>query len=158
SRVSALSYIAGIPGNKIVRFISGKPENYDYEISIVYKDKIQIRHNAMEAARVAANAFLERKIKGNFAILVRTYPHHVMRENVMATGAGADRVQEGMRKAFGKPIGRAARIQKGQKYMSIFVNKENLELGKEAARRACMKLPGKKRIVVEENPYKKKEN
>lgn len=155
SRVSGSSYIAGIPGSKIVHFIFGKPENYDYEIAIEYKNRIQIRHNAMEAARVAAHAFLSKKLKENFSILIRTFPHHVLRENVMATGAGADRVQEGMRKSFGKPIGRAARVQKNQKYMSIFVNKKDLALGREAARRAYMKLPGEKRIIVEENPYKK---
>lgn len=155
SRVSGSSYITGVPGSKMIHFLFGKPEKYDYEVNIVCKDKIQIRHNAMDASRVAAQAYLSKKLKDAFSVLVRPFPHHVLRENTMATGAGADRVQEGMRLSFGRPIGRAARVQKNQIFMSIFVNEKDLKVGKEAARRVCMKLPGKKNVVVIKNPYKK---
>ena len=33
----------------------------------------------------------------------------------MATGAGADRVQDGMRKAFGKPVSSVALVNANQK-------------------------------------------
>jgi len=146
------SYITGIPGNKITHFCIGNPEKFKKEISIVYEERIMVRHNALDASRVVANNFLEKKIgQQNFAILVRTYPHHVMRENTMASGAGADRVQEGMRLSFGKPIGRAAKLYKNQKIMSIFVNEKDIEIAKTAAKKACFKIPGIKHIVVEDN-------
>lgn len=157
SKTPSNSYITGIPGNKILHFIYGKPEIYEKEVSIVYKNRIMIRHNAMESARVAAQKFLSKNIKENFSLLIRTYPHHVMRQNVQATGAGADRVQQGMRQAFGKPVGRAAKVYKGQKFASIFVHPENLEVAKKAAKRMLAKLPGDKMIVVEDN-IKKTEN
>ena len=149
------SYITGIPGNKIVHFCAGKPENFKKEISIVYEERIMVRHNALDASRIAANKVLEEKIGQNFSLLVRTYPHHVMRENTMASGAGADRVQEGMRLSFGKPVGRAAKLYKNQKIISVFVNEKDVEAAKSAAEKACFKLPGRKHITVEDNKLEK---
>jgi large subunit ribosomal protein L10e len=109
------SFITGIPGSKITRYNMGNlTGKFDTELSIVTMGEIQIRHNALESARIAVNKILEDKIGvNNYRLKLRVYPHHVMRENVMATGAGADRVQSGMRGAFGKPVGTAARIRKG---------------------------------------------
>ena len=45
-----------------------------------------------------------------YHLKIRVYPHHIVRENPMATGAGADRVQDGMRKAFGKPVSSVAMV------------------------------------------------
>ena len=67
----------------------------------------------------------------------------------MATGAGADRVQSGMRNAFGKAISVEALVKTNQKVMSIDVNPKNFEDAKVALRRAGMKLPVSCRIVVE---------
>ncbi len=157
SKTPSNSYITGIPGNKILHFIYGKPELYEKEISIVYKRRIMVRHNALEAARVAAQNFLLKNLKENFSLLIRTYPHHVMRENTQATGAGADRVQQGMRLSFGRPIGRTAKVYKGQKLASIFVHTEDVEIAKKAAERMLSKLPGEKTIIVEDNPKKEKQ-
>ncbi len=46
----------------------------------------------------------------NFYLKINVYPFHVIRENKMLAMAGADRLQQGMRLAFGVPSGRAARI------------------------------------------------
>ncbi len=49
-------YIAGKPQLKIARFSSGLAgTNYDYKIELIATEKLQIRHNALEAARLAAN-------------------------------------------------------------------------------------------------------
>lgn len=45
----------------------------------------------------------------------------------MATGAGADRVQSGMRNAFGKPISVEAIVKAGQRIITIDTNKKNFE-------------------------------
>ena len=49
-------YIAGKPQIKIARFSSGQAKNnYDYKVELLTTEKMQIRHNALEAARLAAN-------------------------------------------------------------------------------------------------------
>ena len=80
---------------------------------------------------------------------IRIYPNVVLREDKQATGAGADRVSDGMRKAFGKAVGTAARVNAGQSLMSIRTTKAHFQSAKEALRRASMKLPTPCRIVVE---------
>ncbi len=75
-------------------------------------------------------------------------PHLVLRENKMIATAGADRLQEGMRKAFGKPIGVAARVDIGSVVLDVLVKAEHLEKAKEAMKAATTKLPLKWKIVV----------
>ena len=52
--------------------------------------------------------------KDNFHVRIRVHPYHVLRINKMLTCAGADRLQTGMRGAFGKPNGLLARVAIGQ--------------------------------------------
>ena len=52
--------------------------------------------------------------KDNFHLRIRVHPYHVLRINKMLTCAGADRLQTGMRGAFGKPNGLLARVAIGQ--------------------------------------------
>ena len=150
------SFITGIPGNKIFHFTMGNTsKKFNTEISIVSQQKVQIRHNALESSRITANKKLEKNIGvKNYLFKIRVYPHHIMRENAIASGAGADRVQTGMRRAFGKPIGRAARVHTGQKVMSVFLDTtgdedENLRIVKHALKNSLLKIPGNMRLVVE---------
>ena len=102
----------------------------------------------MESARVAANKKLALIGEENYLLTVKTYPHIILRENKLIATAGADRLQEGMRKAFGKPIGRAARIAIGQVVLELSAKAENLEKGKEAIHAASAKLPMKTHVEV----------
>ncbi len=146
------NYIKGVPQPKITQFEMGNRNgSYDICLYLIAEEEGQIRHNALEAARVASNKYLEGEVgKNNYFLKVNVYPFHVLRENPLATGAGADRFQEGMRRAFGKPIGTAARVKKKQTIITIKTKKEFLEKAKEALRRAKAKLPMPCRIVVEE--------
>ena len=102
-------YAPGAPNSKVARFTTGKANpDYNYCINLVSRGRVQIRHNALEAARVAANKKLVSLGEEGYLLTVKTYPHIILRENKMIATAGADRLQEGMRKAFGKPIGLAA--------------------------------------------------
>lgn len=147
------SYITGIPASKINRYDMGNRKGeFDTEISIIYDENVQVRHNALEAARISANYSLERGLGiANYFFKIRTFPHHVMRQNVQAMGAGADRVSDGMRGAYGKVIGRAARLYGGQKIFSVFINRTDprVRTVKKALDKARKKLPGKTRIIVE---------
>lgn len=79
---------------------------------------------------------------------VRAHPYHVTRINKMLSCAGADRLQTGMRHAFGKPNGLVARVKIGQPLISIRTKDEKKEVALEALRRAKMKFPGRQKIVV----------
>ena len=104
------------------------------------------------SARQAANKYLEKAIPNLYFFKVRVYTHNVIRENKMIAGAGADRLQKGMRKAYGRSTDRAARINAGQPVFTINVAKENVSHINEAFRRATRKMSGKYR--VSQMPYK----
>jgi large subunit ribosomal protein L10e len=141
TKIMKKSYVKGVPSSKIAQFDAGNVEGkFTNELHLLANEKGQIRHNALEAARQSANRYLEKKI-GDYHLRIHVYPHHVLRENPIATGAGADRFQEGMSRAFGKPIGRAARVSQGQRIMTVRVNKEGVVVAKDALRRAAMKFP-----------------
>ncbi len=53
-------------------------------------------------------------------------------------------MQEGMRRAFGKPTGRAARVGNGQDLFIIYVPEDGVETA------AGTKLPMKTRTIVEQ--------
>ncbi|MFB6219398.1 MAG: ribosomal protein L16, partial [Halobacteriaceae archaeon] len=66
-----------------------------------------------------------------------------------ATGAGADRVSDGMRQSFGVPVGTAARIQAGERLFTLWCDVEDAPVGKEAFRRAYNKLAPSCSIDIE---------
>ncbi len=145
------SYVKGVPDKKIHKFEVGDPKrDFSLKAYLVAKNAVQIRHNALEAARIAANKYLEKTVgKGNFFLKILVYPHHVLRENAMATGAGADRFQTGMRLAFGKPIGVAAQVRENQNLIEVRVDASRQDVAKEALRRASAKFPTPCRIIFE---------
>ncbi|VVB54114.1 50S ribosomal protein L10e [uncultured archaeon] len=155
------SFITGIPGSKLIHYNMGNvaaADTFDTVISIVPNGNIILRHNALEAARIFVQKAIEKKLGvSNYFFKVRVFPHHVIRENVMATGAGADRVQSGMRQAFGKPMGRAARIRTGQPIFSIYFNNDETRLTiiKGAVKNAIKKLPGDLTITLQPSERKK---
>ncbi|RME52768.1 50S ribosomal protein L16 [Candidatus Woesearchaeota archaeon] len=151
SKFRKLSYVRATPHNLIVKYVMGEPrEAYDYKVLVRSSGSVQVRHNALEAARKSANKFLETKCgKKNFCLKIRVYPHHILRENPLASGAGADRMSTGMKKSFGKPIGLAAQVREGQDLFEILVKEPHLSFGKGAAERIKHKLPVGCKIVVE---------
>jgi large subunit ribosomal protein L10e len=149
-RVPRKSYVKGVPQPKIFHFEMGTKGDYELAFHLVIDRDIAIRSNALEAARVAVHKYLSDTIgNSNYFFKVRVVPYHVLRENPIATGAGADRFSQGMRRAFGKPIGVAALVKKNQKIMTVYVNSQHEKHAKEALRRAYNKLPGKFKIVKE---------
>ena len=143
-------FIKGFPQPKITKFTMGDTKsNFGYEGKLISLEAAQIRHNALEAARVATNRLLMEKLVNNYQLQVRPYPHTILRENKMIFGAHADRLQDGMRRSFGKPIGTAARVRPNQTIISVFVNGDAVELAKESLKRGSAKLPMPCRIVIE---------
>lgn len=143
-------YMRGSPPPKITKFTMGDPTaRFEYQTFLIAQKEAQVRHNALEAARVAANRFVSEKLGNNYCLRILPYPHNVLRENKMIFGAHADRLQDGMRGAFGKPIGTAARVKRNQPIIKVDVNEDGLEAAREALKRGRTKLPITCRIVVE---------
>ena len=151
SKFKAKSFIKAIPSCKIARFKMGDLfKKFNYEIELSPKETLQIRHNALESVRQVVNRHLEINLGSQYLFQIRVFPHHILREHKMLTGAGADRMSPGMSNAFGKPVGIAAQLKRGQTILSIAVNKEHLEIAKKAMSLAKPRLPGSYLINVKE--------
>ena len=150
-------YIKGKPQIKIAKFEGGQKGDYDFSVQLLINEKMQLTHMAIESTRLTANKRLEKTAgeTGYFSKL-RIYPHVLLRENKMIAAAGADRLQEGMRRAFGKAVSLAARVKRGQCIMELQVKKEHVEAAQNALKLACVKLPGTPTIRVV--PLTKKKN
>jgi large subunit ribosomal protein L10e len=135
------------PNVRIAKFSSGTPTGkYDFKMRLVSKEKVQIRHIAIEAARVAAHKKFSEIGDENYFLQVKLYPHVILRENKMLATAGADRLQEGMRRAYGKPVSLAARLNIGSTVLELLIKKENLSIAIESLKTASSKLPAPMRI------------
>ncbi|MHA1219401.1 MAG: 50S ribosomal protein L16, partial [Candidatus Heimdallarchaeaceae archaeon] len=106
------------------------------------KDRCQIRHTALEATRIAVNRHLQRHLGvENYHMTIRIHPHHILRENKMMAVAGADRIQDGMRRSFGKPTDRAARVKEGQELVTVRTSVENYYITLDALKRGADRFP-----------------
>ncbi len=145
-------YIHGAPMPKVVKWVMGNPKvEADVEIRLVALERAQIRHNALEAARIMVHKNLSSAIgENNYVFIIKRYPHHVLREHKFMAFAGADRLQEGMRHAFGKPVGLAARVYPGYDILVVRTKKQYVDKVKEVFKVAASKMPIPCRIEVKE--------
>ncbi len=152
-KVPEKNYIGANPVPRVRRWVQGEIRpDFDTRFLLVAEDRLQVRDNAIEAARLAIVRYLEEATQKRFWIRVRAYPHHILRENRQLTGAGADRMQKGMRRAFGKPVGRAAQTYPGKVMFEVVTYRRFEKEVREAFRRASMKMPGHYKVVIE--PFK----
>ena len=143
-------FVGGFPPPKITKFTMGDTKSkFEYEAKLIALEKAQIRHNALEAARIATNRYLGDKLSKNYCLCILPYPHVILRENKMIFGAHADRISDGMRRSFGKPIGTAARVKPNQTIITVNVNEDGVQVAKEALKRGSAKLPIPCRIIIE---------
>jgi large subunit ribosomal protein L10e len=146
-------YMGGIPNCRITQFDTGNLRaEFPIAITLDTEEAAQVRDIALEAARISAVRVMEKQAPNAFRLKVRRYPHQILREHKMATGAGADRISDGMRRAFGKPVAHAVRAQIGTALMTIYTGPEHLADAKEALRKASHKLPVPTRVSVATMP------
>merc|ERR1712071_680113 len=141
----------GVPDAKIRIFDLGRKravvDDFPLCVHLVSDEYEQLSSEALEAGRICANKYLVKNCgKDAFHIRMRLHPFHVIRINKMLSCAGADRLQTGMRGAFGKPQGTVARVNIGQVIMSVRTKVGNKEHIIEALRRAKFKFPGRQKI------------
>ncbi len=158
SKQKKYSYIKVVPPSKIVKFTMGDEEGfndgkYPYHLTIVSAERIQIRHNALEAAREYINKQLDKFLLGKYLFKILPYPHHVQRENKMLTGAGADRMQTGMALSFGKSVGRSALLKAGSRLFFFAVpNENNLRIVRTVLKEVKAKMPGHTKAIQTIDP------
>jgi large subunit ribosomal protein L10e len=128
-------------------FFKHTPHTHSLSLYIsiyLYKKK----HAALEAARIACNKYITKMAgKDSFHLRIRAHPYHVLRINKMLSCAGADRLQTGMRGAYGKPQGLTARVKIGQIIMSVRCRDSATVHVEEALRRGQAKFAGVFRVV-----------
>merc|ERR1711992_461595 len=145
-------FCRGVPDPKIRIYDLGSKKasvlNFPHHVVMVSDELERLSSEALEAARICANKYLTKNIgKEAFHLRMRCHPFHVTRINKMLSCAGADRLQTGMRGAYGKPQGLTARVDIGQILISIRTKPQNLAHAKEALRRARYKFPGRQKLV-----------
>jgi large subunit ribosomal protein L10e len=146
-------YNRGVPDSHIRMYDAGRKkarfDEFPLCVHLVSGEKEQLSSEALEAARITANKyFISKAGKDVYHLRVRVHPWHVLRINKMLSCAGADRLQTGMRGAFGKSYGRVARVKIGQIIMSVRCKERYRAQALEALRRAAFKFPGRQRIFV----------
>ncbi|CAB0037235.1 unnamed protein product [Trichogramma brassicae] len=146
-------FCRGVPDPKIRIFDLGKKkasvEDFPLCVHLVSDEYEQLSSEALEAGRICCNKYLVKNSgKDQFHIRMRVHPFHVIRINKMLSCAGADRLQTGMRGAFGKPQGTVARVHIGQPIMSVRSTDRHKASVIEALRRAKFKFPGRQKIYV----------
>merc|ERR1712157_348140 len=134
-------FCRGVPDPKIRIYDLGRKkahvQDFPLCIHMVSDELEQLSAEAMEAARICANKYLVKTIgKDSFHLRMRIHPFHVVRINKMLSCAGADRLQTGMRGAFGQPI------------LSVRCKDQHKAHVIEALRRSKFKFPGRQKLIV----------
>merc|ERR1712178_115099 len=146
-------FCRGVPDPKIRIYDLGRKkagvDEFPLCIQMVSNELEQLSAEALEAARICANKYMVKFMgKDAFHMRIRVHPFHVVRINKVLSCAGADRLQTGMRGAFGKPQGLVARVNIGQPLMSIRIKPHHVAAAQEALRRAKFKFPGRQKIFI----------
>jgi large subunit ribosomal protein L10e len=162
SKKRTKSYIKTVPAQKIVKFTMGKistnqTEKVPHVLTVVSDEKVQLRHNALEATRQYINKKLDKELNGQYIFQIIPFPHHIQRENKMLTGAGADRMQTGMQLSYGKAMGKAAILKPGSKIFILHLpNPKSVSFARKLIKQVKPKLPGKIKVLYEDISKSKK--
>jgi|SRR3989344_3199150 len=149
------AYIKAVPGIKIAKFNMGDSKGFrgakhSYAVRLLTEETVQVRDNALEASRMFVGKILDRDALGQYYLEVRVYPHHILRENKTAAGAGADRLSSGMKHSFGITVGRAAIVNAGKEIIFVScANEKAARVARDALIQIKSKIPGRTRVVFE---------
>ncbi len=156
SKIKSKAFIKTVPGSKIVKFDGGdikgyKSGSHKFKLTLIAEERVQIRDNALEAARMVIVKEMDTFALGQYAMAVKVHPHNLLRENKsVAAVAGADRLSMGMTQSFGTVIGRAAIVNAGNVLFFVStINEKSAQVAKKALIKVKPKIPGRTRVVFE---------
>lgn len=146
-------FCRGVPDPKLRIYDTGKKKipcsEFPAAVHMVCDERQQVSSECLEAARIATNKYMINNAgRDFFHIRVRPHPYQVLRINKTLSCAGADRLSSGMRGAFGKAYGTAARVDIGQVLISIRTKEEKIQIAAEALRRAKFKFAGRQKVHI----------
>jgi len=143
-------YVHGAPGPKITIFEMGYPkEEYDREVILQASEAGSLSDRSLEALRVHVNRALSEKLS-KYHYKIKLYPHSIVRGKKWLAFAGADRISSGMRKAFGKPSGRAVKVRRNQTIAVVRVDKSDVNYVRGILESVVPKLATTCRIEIRE--------
>merc|ERR1712205_7143 len=139
-------YCRGVPDAKIRIYDLGRKkasvDDFPFCAHLVSDELEQVSSEALEACRIACNKYMTKSSgKDSFHMRVRVHPNKYMTKS-------ADRLQTGMRGAFGKSYGTVARVKIGQILASIRCREGVQKHALEALRRAKYKIAGRQKIYA----------
>jgi|SRR3989344_4070692 len=155
SRAKGKAFIKVIPFSKIVKFSMGDAASFrngkhKFLVSMISQERVQVRDTALESGRMHLHKILEEGSPGLYFMAVKVYPHHFLRENKTAAGAGADRVSTGMTQSFGIVIGRAAIVAPGSPIFIVScADEKTARMARDAMMTIKPKIPARTKIVFE---------
>lgn len=128
-KVASKAFIKKVPVSRVHRYEYGglKGEKECMRIVLYVREPCVIRTNSIEAARKVIaglfnKIFVSEKDKAYYIKILR-FAHHIIREHIFASGAGADRISQGMSHSFGKPAFVAIRFKsKNQPLLAVWVS------------------------------------
>lgn len=154
SAKKAQAYIKAVPPLRIVKFNIGdrkgfNEKKYNHVVSLISEEAAQIRDNSLEACRMLITKAMDTRLPVQYYFLVKVFPHHLLRENKTAAGAGADRLSSGMKHSFGITIGRAAIVQPGKEIFVLYTaNEKAARIARDTLGKVKSKLPVRSKIVL----------
>lgn len=155
SKAKARAYIKVNPPNKVVKYNLGNQRAFEdgklpFVLRLVSDEMLVIRDTAIESGRMVLTKNLENRLPGKFYLWVKVYPHHILRNNKAAAGAGADRLSTGMKQSFGIIEGRAARVLGGQELFMVACDSESsVHVVRQILNMSKSKLPCRTRVTFE---------
>lgn len=155
SRKKSKAYIKTVPSNKLAKYHQGSPAdfsagNHDFMITLVAEERAQVRDNALESCRMYLTKILDEGALGKYYMEIKAFPHHMLRENKLSAGAGADRLSTGMTHSYGIIIGRAALVSPGKVIIAIScADEKTAKLARDTLIKIKAKLPCSARVKFE---------
>lgn len=155
SRSKGKAYIKVVPFSKITKMTMGNQADYNggkypFLVKLTPATKVQVRDNALEACRMLVVKIMDTEAPGQYYFAVKVFPHHMLRENKTAAGAGADRLSSGMKHSYGIVIGRAAIVKPGKSILEVYCADEKVAaIARKALNTAKPKVPGSTKVLFE---------
>jgi len=141
-------YVHGAPSPKISIFEMGDPKaEYNTEVVLQAAESGSLSDRSLEALRVHVNRALSLKLT-KYHYRINLYPHSIVRGKKWLAFAGADRVSSGMRRAFGKPSGRATKVKRNQAIAVVRVDKNDVDYVKGVLKSVGPKLATPCRLEI----------
>ena len=139
-------YIGGVPNNRIHQYHVGNrraAETGQFQVVLELRadNDVQIRHTALEAARVVSNSTIRKEAGAQATPFVFTPSLTTCCVKTSKPPAPVLTVSPRHAMCLGKNVGTAARVKRGQRVISIQVNAPHYLTARDALRKASMKFP-----------------